>query len=128
MSSHEQGMVDGIKLWGEVCGSQGNCDECPIGSIKGVNVTCQDFARQFPAKMLSILKEMSDEDYTYYKEYCTRFPECNMPVEVLADCVCRKAVFEGFTACESGDCVECWKEKYAGDVTEDVEDDETDLE
>lgn len=119
--SYNQGMIDGIKLWGEVCGKEGNCEGCPIGSIRGTNVTCQDFARQFPAKMLSILKEMNEGQLTYYEEYCTRFPECNLSVEELASCTCRKAVFEGFLGCEDADdrtvCENCWKEVYSSDVT-----------
>lgn len=117
-NSYNQGEVDAIKLWGEVCGSQANCEQCPIGSIRGTNVTCQDFARQFPAKMLSLLKEMNNEDLTYFKEYCMRFPECNMSVEDLSMCACRKVIFEGYTDCSGGDCVNCWKEKYTGDITE----------
>jgi hypothetical protein len=127
--SHQQGMIDGIEMWGRVCGSQGNCETCPIGSIRGANVTCQDFARQFPAKMLSILKEMDQGEINYYEEYCIRFPECTLPVEALAACTCRKAVFEGYLDCEEvpdgedfSACVECWKQKYNGDVTEFGED------
>lgn len=119
--SYKQGMIDGIELWGTVCGKQGNCDTCPIGSIRGTNVTCQDFARQFPAKMLSILSEMNEGELTYYEEYCTRFPECNLTVEELAACTCRKAVFEGYLMCESAEdssaCESCWKEVYTSDVT-----------
>jgi hypothetical protein len=117
-NSHQQGMIDAIKLWGTVCGQQGNCETCPIGSLRGANVTCQDFAKQFPAKMLSILKEMNEGEINYYQEYCTRFPECNLPVEVLAECACRKAIFEGYCDCEGGDCKACWEETYIADVTE----------
>ena len=120
--SHQQGMIDGIELWGTVCGKQGNCADCPIGSIRGTNVTCQDFARQFPAKMLSILKEMNEGQLTFYEEYCMRFPNCNLDVETLAACTCRKAVFEGFLGCENSSdasaCEACWKETYVADVTE----------
>jgi hypothetical protein len=122
-------MIDGISLWGRTCGKESNCDMCPIGSIRGTNVTCQDFAKQFPAKMLSILKEMDEEGLTYYDEYCTRFPECTLPVDVLALCTCRKAVFEGYLNCNVGEeivndeereeaCIRCWQEKYVADVTE----------
>lgn len=127
--SYNQGMIDGISLWGRTCGKEGNCDMCPIGSIRGANVTCQDFARQFPAKMLSILKEMDEGEISYYDEYCTRFPECNLPIDVLALCTCRKAVFEGYLGCDVGEtildedernetCVNCWAEKFVADVTE----------
>ena len=115
--SYNQGMIDGIKLWGETCGRQGTCENCPIGSIRGTNVTCQDFAKQFPAKMLSILKEMKEGTLTYYEEYCTRFPECNLTVEELAACTCRCEKADDQSACEM-----CWKETYSSDVT--VVDDE----
>lgn len=116
---YNQGKIDGIKLWGEACGRQGNCSECPIGSIRGAGVTCQEFARQFPAKMLSIMTEMQEGQITYYEEYCTRFPNSAVPVEVLAQIACRKAVFEGYLDCKSEDCLRCWNEKYITDVTMD---------
>ena len=114
--SYRQGKIEALELWGTVCGKEGNCEGCPIGAIRGANVTCQDFARQFPAKMLSILEEMKEGKTTYYNEYCTRFPECNLSAEDLAACACRKAIFEGDTSCEGGDCVECWFDTYVGDV------------
>lgn len=127
--SHQQGMIDGIELWGTVCGKQGNCEGCPIGSIRGTNVTCQDFARQFPAKMLSILKEMNEGQLTYYEEYCMRFPECNLDLETLAAGTCRKMIFEGYCGCDKADdpaaCEACWKEQYIGDITEVAEEDAT---
>ena len=50
-----------------------------------------------------------------------RFPESAMPLEVLATCTCRKVVFEGYLDCADADneqaCIDCWKEKYIGDVT-----------
>lgn len=126
--SYNQGMIDSIELWGKVCGKQGNCSECPIGSIRGTNVTCQDFAKQFPAKMLSILKEMDKGEISYYEEYCTRFPECNLTVEELAALTCRKAIFEGYLMCDKADdqsaCEACWKEPYSSDVTMFEEDSE----
>lgn len=117
MKDYGQGLVDGIQLWGTVCGRQGACEECPIGSLRGAGVSCQDFARQFPAKMLSILKEMNEGEITFYEEYCTRFQSCNLPVEVLAKAACRKAIFEGYLDCEGGDCEACWKERYIADIT-----------
>ena len=128
--SYNQGMIDGLELWGRVCGKQGLCDNCPIGSIRGTNVTCQDFAKQFPAKMLSILKEMDEGELSYYEEYCTRFPECNLTVEELAALSCRKAIFEGYLNCEkfedSTACEACWKERYTSDITEFSEDGDED--
>ena len=119
--SYNQGMVDGIALWGRTCGKEGVCDTCPIGSIRGTNVTCQDFAKQFPAKMLSLLKEMDEGQITYYEEYCTRFPECHLTLEELSVCMCRKAIFEGYLDCDKAEdslaCEECWKEVYSSDVT-----------
>ncbi len=120
-NSYLKGMTDGLQLWGTVCGRQGNCEVCPIGSLRGANVSCQDFARQFPEKMLSILKEMNEGNISFYEEYCMRFPECNLSIEDIAVCACRKAIFEGYVGCENAngqdECVRCWNEKYEGDVT-----------
>lgn len=133
--SYNQGMIDGIELWGKGCSGQGDCEDCPIGSVSGANVTCADFARQFPAKMLSILKEMNEDGISYYNEYCMRFPAITMSVDVLASCMCRKTVFEGYLDCpvldcEADDpeaeekCIACWKEQYIGDKTEEDEDED----
>ena len=45
----KSGMIAGLELYGRVCGKQANCEQCPVGSIRGTGVTCQDFAKQFPA-------------------------------------------------------------------------------
>lgn len=123
--TYQQGVIDGIALWGRTCGSQGNCDVCPIGSIRGTGVTCQDFAKQFPAKMASILKEMDEGQLTYYAEYCMRFPSCQLNVDTLALTVCRKTAFEGKVDCEKMDdddaCKACWLEPYQSDVSEEPE-------
>lgn len=120
-SSYNKGIEDGLALWGRVCGRQGACESCPVGAMRGANVTCQDFARQFPEKMVSLLQEMDKKGSTFYEEYCTRFPECNIPIEDLAHVACRKVLFEGFIFCEKTDdmsaCIACWNEKYKGDIT-----------
>ena len=121
--SYQHGVIDGISLWGRVCGAQGNCSVCPIGSIRGTGVTCQEFAKQFPAKMVSIMKEMDEGQLTYYEEFCLRFPSCQLPVDTLALTTCRKSIFEGKVDCNKmdieGACQECWQEAYVADVTED---------
>ena len=116
----KSGMIAGLEIYGRVCGKQANCEQCPVGSIRGTGVTCQDFAKQFPAKMLSILQEMDEGQLTFFEEYCTRFPNCNLSVEELAQIMCRKACFEGYCACEKEgqDCVDCWNETYVSDITE----------
>lgn len=118
--SFNRGMVEGVKLWGDVCQVMENCERCPIALIAGANVTCAQFASKFPEKTVSLMKEMREKDHTYFNEYTVRFPNCNMNVEDLAECACRKAVFEGYTGCENEDpaeCVRCWKATYGGDVT-----------
>lgn len=120
--SYNRGMIDGIKLWGDVCQVMENCDRCPIALIAGANVTCAQFASKFPEKTCSLMKEMREKDHTYFDEYVTRFPNCNMNVEDLSFCACRKAIFEGFTGCDNEDqdeCIRCWKQTYGGDVTVD---------
>ena len=118
--SYEQGVQDGVKLWGEACGKQANCDSCPIGMLKGANITCQEFAQKFSPKMTSMLKEMRDGDYTYFDEYVTRFPETKDNVEDVSGYICRKYVFEGEVDCPYSDdaerCKACWLEQYEGDI------------
>lgn len=127
--TYNQGVIDGIALWGRACGGQGNCEVCPIGSIRGTGVTCQEFAKQFPAKMVSILKEMDEGQLTYYEEFCLRFPSCQLDVDTLAMTACRKNVFEGKVDCtrmdEEGACRECWMRPYVSDVSETDEESES---
>lgn len=123
--TYTQGQIDALSTWGRACGKQGNCNDCPVGTIRGANVTCQDFARQFPAKFLSMLTEMDQETISYYNEFCTRFPYAAMDLDVLSACMCRKAVFEGYLKCDKadveGECEKCWSEPYTADVTMSVE-------
>lgn len=116
--SYNQGVQDGIALYGKVCSSQSSCSDCMIGQLRGESLTCQDFMKQFPGKMVSLLTEMDSKDYTFYNEYITRFPNCGLTVDDLSDIVCRKAIFEGFVNCECGDCKSCWLQTYTDDVTE----------
>lgn len=121
-ATYTEGLLDGIRLMGSVCGRQGSCEDCPISVIKSTNMTCQQFAADYPQKMLSILMEMNNKDYTYFEEYCNRFPQCNLTVDIVSKISCRKAIFEGYCGCdgeEGGhDCKDCWLEQYRGDVTE----------
>lgn len=119
--TYNQGQVDAIEMWGRVCGSKSDCDDCAIKVLRGEELSCQEFASQFPKKFLSLLSEMYNDRYTYYDEYITRFPACNMSIEDLSKCACRKALFEGYTDCDKTNCTECWNEEYTGDVTEETE-------
>lgn len=123
--SYEQGVTDGIQLWGDACGKQSSCTDCPLIAIKGANMSCQEFARQFPAKMKNLLREIKDKSDTYYGQFCSRFENNTMTVEELAEVSCRKVVFEGYMGCdkEGQACVDCWLEHYEGDVTEFFDDD-----
>lgn len=127
--SYEQGIQDGVGLYGRVCSRQSSCDEgCMIGQLKG-ELSCQEFMHRFPQKMVSLLKEMDKKEYTYFDEYVTRFPNCNLSLQDVSDVMCRKMIFEGFVACEGGDCKACWSERYVSDVTElDNEEDDSEQE
>ena len=119
--ANEAGMIEAVQLWGRTCGRQGACDICPVGAIRGANVTCQEFAEKFPEKFLSILQEMDADEgtYSYYSEFCLRFPECQHPIENVAKIACRRAIFEGDVNCpygDEGDCIACWNAPYEGDV------------
>ena len=119
-NTYKQGQIDAIQMWGSTCGRQANCEECIINAVKGDELSCQEFASQFPSKYLSLLTEMSQNEYTYYDEYVIRFPQCNLGVEELSKCACRKALFEGYVTCDKDEsaCVDCWKQAYTGDITE----------
>lgn len=114
--TYSKGLIDGIRLWGEACGRQASCDTCQLGLLRGCDMTCQEFASKFPEKMLSLLKEMNSGVISYYDEYALRFPSSQLTVEELAICTCRRAIFEGYLDCDSGDdtgaCVECWLKPY----------------
>lgn len=117
-----KGFQDGIATYGRVCSKQSNCDECMIGQLKGQAVSCQEFMKQFPMKAASFIIEMDSGEYTYFDEYVTRFPNCNLSIDELAEFSCRKALFEGYIDCPGGDCVKCWSEQYVTDVTMSDED------
>ena len=120
--ANESGEIAAVQLWGRVCGRQGGCDVCPISVIRGANVTCPEFAEKFPEKFLSVLKEIDADEgtYTYYSEFCLRFPQCRHSVENLAKLACRRAIFQGEVECPyAGNmekCVDCWKKPYEGDI------------
>lgn len=118
--TYQEGMNDAIKLWGTVCGRQGSCEDCLLSQIAGIGGTCQDVAKQFPAKTVSLLSEMAGKPLTYAQEYATRFPASGMNAEMLYESgVCRKTIFEGNVECSGGDCVACWNQIYEGDRSAD---------
>jgi hypothetical protein len=83
--------------------------------MKGTEMNCLEFMRKFPDKFASIMDTINNKERTYLSEYRYRFPDCNMSLEDMADNICRKAVFEGSTECEGGDCEKCWNTLYSGD-------------
>ena len=108
-------MSDILKTYGEVCSIR-DCSTCLIGAERG-DLSCPEFLSKFPDRASVLINQMANQKATYYNEFCKRFPKCNIGVEVLAECICRKAAFEGYLDCQDGDCVACWKEEFAGDVT-----------
>lgn len=125
-----QGMVDFAKMWGTICGSR-NCEDCSVYIIKGADVDCQEFARQFPKKFVSLITDEYEGGITYAQEYVLRFPACKLAAEdFVAMGMCRRAVFESYLDCDalgSGDderCRKCWEERYIADREEDVINDE----
>lgn len=117
--NNNEAMAEALKLWGTVCGSKGSCDTCAVVAFLDAGMTCMDFAKAYPKKFLSILKE-HEGDHNYYNEFCIRFPKCDLTEAECATLFCRKAMFQGYLDCEKSDddCLACWQEKYAGDVTE----------
>ena len=110
--TYEQGVVDGLRLYGDACARQGDCASCPIGALADAGVSCRDLLRQSPEKVAGLLNEMVGHELTFYEEYCLRFPETGMSVEELGEFVCRRVVFEGVASCQGGDCKACWSKPY----------------
>jgi len=124
-AEYRKGMADGLKNWGQVCSGQGRCDECPVGVSKG-QMSCQEFAYKFPEMMANVLEQAaSGHVNSYYNEFCVRFPNSAMPVELLARAFCRKAMFEGSFECTVEDdvdaCIACWNKPHYSDVEQEQE-------
>ena len=71
--------------------------------------------------MSKVLEEaVEGKPRTYYNEYCSRFPNNGMDLELVARSTCRKAVFEGSLDCEVTDdldaCLACWNKPCYSDV------------
>ena len=115
--NYNDGMVDAIRLYGTICTSVGDCANCEVAKMSG-QISCAEYAKLQPNMFLGALHKMEDNEHTFYNEYCSRMTKCNLPVEELADSICRKVAFEGYTSCQGGDCVACWNEKYTNDITE----------
>ncbi|MCH5339351.1 MAG: zinc ribbon domain-containing protein [Acetatifactor sp.] len=119
--TYESGMIDALSMWGRVCGNEGGCADCPIFAVRGTGLTCQEFAKKSPEKMVSLLQELDKRPVTYYSEYNLRFPNSQLTLEDLAGVTCRKVAFEGYFGCDDFDniekCKQCWSEPYTGDVT-----------
>lgn len=119
--TYESGMIDALSMWGRVCGNEGGCITCPISAVRGTGLTCQEFARKSPDKMLSLLQELDGRKPSYFSEYNLRFPNAQIPLEDLAKVICRKGCFEGYYGCDDYEdiekCKKCWLEPYTGDVT-----------
>lgn len=128
--TYESGMIDALSMWGRVCGNEGGCADCPISVVRGTGITCQEFAKKAPEKMLSLLQELDGKEPTYFSEYNLRFPNAQIPLEDLAGLTCRKVCFEGYFGCHDYNdvdkCIKCWQEHYTGDVT--VDQDELEVE
>lgn len=133
--TYEQGMQDAIEMWGNLCGRKASCNECPIGIIKGDQIDCTEFAKQFPKKYVALLQEDKNNGaITYAEEYHVRFPASPLSTEELTEMgYCRRAIFEGYLKCDrpSTDCIACWNEQFIKDedprAVEEVDEDDEDL-
>ena len=64
-NNYTQGAIDAIKTWGAACGSQINCAECPVGELRGEEMSCQEFASLRPQKFLSLIRDLSEGGISY---------------------------------------------------------------
>lgn len=111
--TYTKGYVDALRDYGKVC-STNDCSSCPIASLRGAELSCQDFMAKFPEKFASMVEFMTEKEQTFLNEYRLRFPDCTLEDKDIPDTLCRKIVFEGDVTCEGGDCVSCWNERYQG--------------
>ena len=117
--TYEQGLQDGLEMYGRVCTKIGNCNECPIGAVRGsADVSCQEVLAKFPAKAVSLLSEEDGKDYTYINEFHTRLPQSNLSDEDIIASLCCFDLFglETPDSCHQ-DCEACWNKRY-GDAYE----------
>lgn len=116
--TYNEGLKDGLALYGRVCATEGNCQTCAIGIIKGDDITCAEFLKQFPNKALSILRDKDEKGYSYMDEFFVRNPECALSREEVADSFCCEEMFniqgntcpmtKGANGEEVPDCSKCW--------------------
>lgn len=112
-------MSDVLKAYGEVCSNR-DCEGCLIGLDRG-ELSCPEFLAKFPERATALINQMQKQDVTYYNEFRRRFPSCNISSEVLSDCACRRAIFEGYLDCQGDDCLACWNALYTGDIQYDAQ-------
>lgn len=118
---YRKGIEKGLQQWGTLCSGFGSCEGCPVHTAKGAEISCQEFAMKFPGMMAKILESaVEGKPRTYYAEYCSRFPNNTMPLDLVARSTCRRAVFEGALDCEVTDdvdaCIACWNKPCLSDV------------
>lgn len=116
--TYTEGMEDAVKIWGTVCEGR-DCHECAVGVVKGDDITCQEFAKKFPKKFVSLLLDQQKQGISYVNEFNIRFPNNPMSAEDLAEMgICRRAIFEGYLDCPkpSSECVQCWNKLFVEDV------------
>lgn len=115
------GFQMGLYAYGKICLAQTSCEDCALSEVIG-DVTCKEFMIEHPDKMQGAIEQLLDEPKTYLSEFVLRFPNNYMPLEVLAQTCCRKAIFEGTVQCDCADdtdlseCMKCWLEPYEGDI------------
>ena len=129
--TYEQGMIDAINLWGQVCGQRADCENCVVNQVRG-ELSCFELAEKCPDKMIRALIDTINLPHTYYNEYCYRFPESKFSLQLIATIMCRKAIFQGDVSCDLDVkyhpeiCQQCWETEYLSDI--DIEDTQVDEE
>lgn len=120
--TYSEGLRDGLALYGRVCATEGSCDTCAIGIIKGNDITCAEFLKQFPNKALSILRDKDEKGYSYLDEFYTRHPECSLDKSEVETSFCCADMFglqendcpmvTGSDGKQTPDCAKCWGMKF----------------
>lgn len=115
--TYEDGMIDMATMFGTVCESKSVCEECSVGVMKG-ELSCQEFAKKYPKKFASLIKDQFEHGITYADEFNIRFPKNPITAKDLAELgICRRALFEGYLNCDkpSSFCKDCWESLYVED-------------
>ena len=107
-----------VKEWTRMCAKHGACENCPIMSENGMDMTCNDLKKKDPEKFVSIIEKWSEEHPVKKRQdkLLEAFP--NAQTVNGAVTICPKAVDPGFK-CNFQECIDCAMEYWLNEVEDD---------